>query len=109
MKNVMKYMLMLCIGAAATFVLIYFKSSDQQYSMIRSSNHGAQTSRIIIHSNKHQHDEVNMPSLHGKDTTEQEVNDLKKIFRSHEGISRSVSKLPNGIVTVTEAQNIELR
>ena len=77
--------------------------------MVRSSNHSAQTLQSIIHSNKHQHDEVNMPGLQGKDTTEQEVNDLKKIFRSHKGISRFVSKLPNGIVTVTEAQNIELR
>lgn len=49
-----------------------------------------------------------MPGLQGKDTTEQEVNDLKEIFRSHKGISRSVLKLPNGIVTVTKAQNVEL-
>jgi hypothetical protein len=72
----MKYMLMLCIGAAATSAYVYFKSSDDEHLMIRSSHHSAQTSQSIIHSNKHQHDEVNMPSLQGKDTTEQEVNDL---------------------------------
>ena len=109
MNNIMKYVLLLCIGAAATFAYMHFKSSDHEYLMILSSNHSAQTSQSIIHSNKHQHDEVNMPGLQGKDTTEQEVNDLKTIFRSHKGISRFVSKLPNGIVTVTEAQNVELR
>ena len=91
------------------FYLHKFKSGDHENLLISSSHHSVQTSRSIIHSNKHQHDEVNMPSLQGKDTTEQEVNDLKKIFRSHKGISRFVSKLPNGIDTVTEAQNVELR
>ena len=32
-----------------------------------------------------------MPGLQGKDTTDQEVNDLKEIFRSHKGIIRVVS------------------
>jgi len=50
-----------------------------------------------------------MPGLQGEDITEQEIDDLKKIFRSHEGIVRSVEKLPNGIITITEAQDVELR
>ena len=58
---------------------------------------------------KHEHYEINMPGLQGKDTTEQEVSDLKEIFRSHEGISRSVTSVQNGIVTTTEAENESLR
>ena len=50
-----------------------------------------------------------MPGLHGKDTTEQEVSDLKEIFRSHKGITRSVANLRNGIVTTTEAVDETLR
>ena len=49
-----------------------------------------------------------MPGLQGKDTTEQEVSDLKEIFRSYEGISRSVTNVQNGIVTTTEAENESL-
>lgn len=109
MRNSLKYMLILCIGVAAAFAYMYFQSSDHYYLMMHSSHHGAQTSQSVTHSNKHQHDESNMPGLQGKDTTEQEVKDLKKIFRSHEGITRSVLNLPNGIITVTEAQESGLR
>ena len=37
------------------------------------------------------------------------MNDLKKIFRSSEGISRSVSNIRTGIVTSTEATDETLR
>ena len=50
-----------------------------------------------------------MPRLQGKDTTEQEVSVLKEIFRSYEGISRSVTNFQNGIVTTKEAENEWLR
>ena len=50
-----------------------------------------------------------MPSLQGKDTTEQEINDLKEIFRSHKGITRNVMNIANGIVTTTEAKDETLR
>ena len=55
------------------------------------------------------HDEVNMPGLNGKDTTSDEVNDLKTLFQNHEGITRSVVHLPNGIKTITEATDETLR
>jgi len=55
------------------------------------------------------HDEVNMPGLNGKDTTPDEVNDLKTLFQKHEGITRDVVLLPNGIKTITEAADETLR
>ena len=61
------------------------------------------------HGMTHEHDEVNMPGLEGKDTSATEVNDLKKIFRDHAGITRKVENLPNGIKTITESDDQGLR
>jgi len=57
----------------------------------------------------HQHDEVNMPGLRGKDTTAKEVNDLKRIFVLHRGIDRKVENLADGIKTTTQAKDLQLR
>jgi hypothetical protein len=51
------------------------------------------------------HDEVNMPGLQGKDTTEDEVSELAEMFRKFEKITRSVENLPNGIRTVTHSDD----
>ena len=56
-----------------------------------------------------QHDEVNMPMLNGVDTTESEVSELKALFQNHKDITRSVELLPNGIKTLTETKEEELR
>jgi hypothetical protein len=61
------------------------------------------------HHMRHTHDEVNMPGLQGKDTTEEEVSDLKDIFRNHRDITRTVKNLPNGIRTITETKKDNLR
>lgn len=109
MNATVKYLLMLCIGAAAAFAFMYFKFNNHNYFTKHYSHHGNQASQKEARSSQHQHDEINMPGLQGEDITEQEIDDLKKIFRSHEGIVRSVEKLPNGIITITEAQDVELR
>ena len=108
-RNLITYALVFGLGVAATFFYLHHTSGGgshgggHHFGNIRSSGH---TKHNGI---KHEHDEINMPGLQGKDTTEQEVNDLKEIFRSHEGISRSVTNVQNGIVTTTEAQNESLR
>ena len=56
-----------------------------------------------------QHDEVNMPMLNGVDTTKSEVSELKALFQNHKDITRSVELLPNGIKTLTETKDEELR
>jgi len=109
MNTTVKYLLMLCIGAAAAFAYMYFKSNNHNYFMKHHLHHGNQASQKATRSSQHQHDEINMPGLHGEDIAEQEIDDPKKIFRSHAGIVRSVEKLPNGIITITEAQDVELR
>ena len=60
-------------------------------------------------SQHHEHDEVNMPGLQGKDTTEQEVNDLKNIFTNHKKITRNVINVPNGIKTITFSKDEKVR
>jgi len=57
----------------------------------------------------HQHDEVNMPGLQGKDTTPIEVKDLKNIFRNYEKITRTAKNLENGIETVTISKDKIIR
>ena len=58
---------------------------------------------------RHKHDHINMPGLNGVDTTDVEVSDLKTIFINHKKIKRSVENLPNGIRTVTETDDEDLR
>ena len=58
---------------------------------------------------RHKHDHVNMPGLQGVDTTDVEVSDLKTIFINHMKIDRVVENLPNGIRTVTESDDEDLR
>ena len=61
------------------------------------------------HHNGAGHDEVNMPGLRGVDTTAAEVDDMKKMFRQHGAIQRTVVNLPNGVRTTTESADPELR
>jgi hypothetical protein len=86
------------IGGIAFYLL---SMKNHHYSM--GSQHHAQ------HLKQHGHDEVNMPGLQGEDITDQEVNDLKQLFQKHNEISRLVENIPNGIITVTETDNEELR
>lgn len=85
------------IGGGAFFL---FSIKNHHYSM--GKHHGD-------HTGVHHHDEVNMPGLQGEDITDQEVNDLKQLFQKHNEISRIVENIPNGIITVTETDNEELR
>ena len=50
-----------------------------------------------------------MPGLQGKDTTPEEVSDLRTIFQQHPKIERTVSNLPNGITTFTGSVNTEVQ
>lgn len=54
------------------------------------------------------HDMRNMPGLRGLDATDEESAELAKMFRNFQDISRTVTKLPNGIRTVTFSANEEL-
>lgn len=76
-------------------------AANKEYKKMHESHHGS-------HGN-HKHDEVNMPGLQGKDTTEAEVNDLKNIFKNHKKIKREVVNIENGIKTITESKDEKVR
>jgi len=76
-------------------------AANKKYKKMHESHHGS-------HGN-HKHDEVNMPGLQGKDTTEAEVNDLKNIFKNHKKIKREVGNIENGIKTITESKDEKVR
>ena len=109
MKKLLTYVLIFGTGVAATVLYLQHYSGNHNYAKMHKSHHGEGSSYQERNSNYHKHDEAKMPGLQGKDTTEQEVVDLKEIFRSHKGINRVVSNLPNGIVTMTEAEDETLR
>ena len=105
----MIYGLIFAAGVLAATVFIQHGSMEDRYAEMHAAHHG-NASHLKGHGEGgHIHDEVNMPGLQGKDTTDQEVNDLKEIFRSHQGITREVTNLINGIVTTTEAEDEQLR
>ena len=54
------------------------------------------------------HDEASMPMLNGADTEPHEVEEMRQMFLRHPDIRRSVTNLPDGIVTVTESADAEL-
>ena len=99
------WVLALAIAFFIGGVVFYWFSMHNHHSMEykNKSQHHAQ------HLKQHEHDEVNMPGLQGEDITDQEVNDLKQLFQKHNEISRLVENIPNGIITVTESDNEELR
>ena len=109
MKTIITYLLIFAAGAAATFFYFYHKEGNYDYAAMHQSHHGMQSANQHHKDGTHKHDEVNMPGLQGKDTSEQEVRDLREIFRSHKGISRDVTNISNGIITTTEAKDETLR
>ena len=109
MKSIVSYIVIALTGAFALIFYFLHGGINHDYVEMHKSNHGMQSANKHHRKNLHEHDEVNMPGLKGKDTKEQEINDLKEIFRSHKGISRVVTNITNGIVTTTEAQDERLR
>ena len=109
MKTIITYLFIFAAGVAATFVFLHLQQDQHDGTAMHEAHHGMQSSNQHHEGGQHIHDEVNMPGLQGKDTTQQEVSDLREIFRSHKGISRDVTNISNGIITTTEAQDETLR
>ena len=55
------------------------------------------------------HNVIGTPMLNGVDTDDVEVAELRAMFENHKDLTRTVENLPNGIRTVTETDNPELR
>ena len=109
MRTLITYLLMFIAGAAAAISYFHLKEGNHDYAVMNKSHHENRLGDQHHTAKVHEHDEENMPGLQGKDTSEREVSDLKEIFRSHKGIERNVTNIPNGIITVTEAKDEVLR
>jgi hypothetical protein len=70
---------------------------------------GIHTTMSNLIGEKAMHNVIGTPMLIGVDTEEFEVAELRTLFENHAEITRSVENLPNGIRTVTETENAELR
>lgn len=104
-KKLALYLAIFAFGAASTWIIpkaLNFSQDHHQFKDLVKKHHGSDQKNHI-------HDVVNMPGLQGKDTTEEEVNDLKDIFKNHRQITRTVENLADGIKTVTETRNDNLR
>ncbi len=55
------------------------------------------------------HNVIGTPMLQGRETEDYEVAELRALFENHAELTRRVENLPNGIRTVTETENSELR
>lgn len=80
--------------------------AKSDYQTMHDAHHGGQSGMM---QSGMMHDETTMPGLVGRDTSTDEVADMARMFNEHQGISRRVENLPNGIRTVTEADDETLR
>ena len=87
----------------------FYWFSQHNHPSIGTQSKGQHHAQHLKHHEPDEHDEVNMPGLQGEDITDQEIADLKQLFQKHNEISRLVENIPNGIITVTESDNEELR
>ena len=104
-KTTILYIAVFGLGALAMWFAPHMLSGSHDYAEQMKAHHGSSEEGQVNHS----HDEVNMPGLQGKDTTENEVDDLKTIFKNHKQITRTVENISNGITTTTETTDDKLR
>jgi len=104
-KTTILYVAVFGLGALAMWFATHTLNGSHNYAEQIKAHHGSSEEGQVNHS----HDEVNMPGLQGKDTTENEVDDLKTIFKNHKQITRTVENISNGITTTTETTDDKLR
>ncbi|MDE0955842.1 MAG: hypothetical protein OSA07_05170 [Pseudomonadales bacterium] len=104
-KTTILYVAVFGLGALAMWFATHTLNGSHNYAEQMKAHHGSSEEGQVNHS----HDEVNMPGLQGKDTTENEVDDLKTIFKNHKQITRTVENISSGITTTTETTDDKLR
>ena len=97
------------LGGGAVFFYFNHSAHSNSYATMHDMHHGKSGGASRGMMQEHMHDEMTMPGLQGKDTTDTEVADLKRIFQQHMEIERRVTNLPNGISTFTASNTPEVR
>ena len=101
--------LVFVLGGGAVFFYFNHSARSNSYATMHDMHHGKSGGASQGMMQGHMHDEMTMPGLQGKDTTDTEVADLKRIFQQHMEIERRVTNLPNGISTFTASNTPEVR
>ena len=101
--------LVFVLGGGAVFFYFNHSARSNSYATMHDMHHGKSGGASQGMMQGHMHDEMTMPDLKGKDTTDTEVADLKRIFQQHMEIERRVTNLPNGISTFTASNTPEVR
>jgi hypothetical protein len=101
-----KILAVIIIIAVAVFGFIVMKPHDEYKHGEHGMHHGG--NGMGHGGNGMGHDMENMPGLQGVDATEEESRELAVMFNNFESISRTVTKLPNGIRTLTASDNPEV-
>ena len=104
-KTIVLLVLVFGLGALSMWLVPKLLNGNHHYAQQMKAHHGLNEKGQM----KHAHDEMNMPGLQGKDTTENEVDDLKTIFNNHQQIIRKVENISNGVITTTQTQDEQLR
>jgi hypothetical protein len=104
-KTTILYVAVFGLGALVMWFAPQMLNGSHDYAEQMKAHHGSSEEGQVNHS----HDEMNMPGLQGKDTTENEVDDLKTIFKNHKQITRTVENISNGVTTTTETTDDKLR
>ena len=86
----------------AGFGFVQMRGAD--HAAMHAKMHG-ENSAHGGHGGHQGHDMATMPGLRGRDATAEESEELAVMFRRFEEITRSVENLPDGIRTVTFAQD----
>ena len=97
------------LGCGAMFIYLNQSGHSNSHANMYEMHHGKSGAASQGMMQGHMNDEMNMPGLQGKDTTETEVADFRTISQQNMKIKCRVTNLANGISTFTHSKNPEVR
>ena len=97
------------LGGGAVIIYLNQSGHSNSYANMYEMHQGKSGAASQDMMQGHMNDEMNMPGLQGKDTTEIEVADFRTISQQNMKIKCRVTNLANGISTFTTSKNPEVR
>ena len=97
------------LGCGAMFIYLNQSGHSNSYANMYEMHHGKSGAASQGMMRGHTNDEMNTPSVQGKDTTETEVADFRTISQQNMKIKCRVTNLANVISTFTHSKNLEVR
>lgn len=97
------------LGCGAMFIYLNQSGHSNSYANMYEMHHGKSGAASQGMMQGHMDDEINMPGVQGKDTTETEVADFRTISQQNMKIKCRVTNLANVISTFTHSKTLEVR